>query len=330
MSASGRVGSTTSTASARSRSGRCSRCTGSPGTPRSSTAARSASTSSSCSAASSSRRCCGARAVPARLGAAWWVFVKRRVIRLYPALLGLVVVAVVLYAVTPSAPLGPLEVARRGVFALTQASAVWAADQSGSFWLPALHPFGQTWSLAIEWYFYLLWPLVVLAARARGCTARPRRGRQPGGGGPALPGGPAAERLLVLLRPVRALRRAARRCRAGAVVPGQRHSRRVRAAARHRRVGRSRWLPSARSRCSPRPRTHPLYRYVEVPVAVLATVVLIYAGYSNASGSGAAAAQPSAGSRPSVGAATASTCGTSSRCCCWRRPASRGRGRCWA
>ena len=72
----------------------------------------------------------------------------------------------------PSAPLGPGEVARRGVLVLSQTSAIWAADQSGSFWLPGLHPFGQTWSLAIEWYFYLLWPLVVLAARSRGVGAR--------------------------------------------------------------------------------------------------------------------------------------------------------------
>ena len=47
------------------------------------------------------------------------------------------------------------------------ASALWAAEQHGSLWLPRLQPFGQAWSLAIEWYFYLLWPLVVLTARAR-------------------------------------------------------------------------------------------------------------------------------------------------------------------
>jgi peptidoglycan/LPS O-acetylase OafA/YrhL len=103
---------------------------------------------------------------------AWGSFVQRRVERLYPALLGLVVVSVLLYAVIPSAGLSPGEVARRGVIALTQASAPWAAMQEGSFWMPSLHPFAHTWSLAIEWYFYLLWPLPVLIARRRGWDAR--------------------------------------------------------------------------------------------------------------------------------------------------------------
>ena len=108
-----------------------------------------------------------AAAVPA----AWASFLKRRVIRLYPALLGLVVVATVLYAIVPGV-LDAAEVARRGVPALTQTSALWAAEGHGSLWLPGLQPFGQTWSLAIEWYFYLLWPLVVLHLRARGWSAR--------------------------------------------------------------------------------------------------------------------------------------------------------------
>jgi peptidoglycan/LPS O-acetylase OafA/YrhL len=102
------------------------------------------------------------------LGAAWTAFVRRRVARLYPALVGLVVGAVALYAVAPHATLEAAEVARRGGLTLAQTSAFWAAGQQGSFWLPALHPFGQAWSLAIEWYFYLLWPLLVLSARARG------------------------------------------------------------------------------------------------------------------------------------------------------------------
>ncbi len=112
----------------------------------------------------------------------------------------------------------------------SQFSALWAAGQHGSFWLPALHPFGQTWSLAIEWYFYLLWPLVVLAARSRGV----RPGRLAVGSLVAavplylvaLPlsdfwfyFGPSARfaELLVGRRP-------------GAVVPGRRRSRRAHAA----------------------------------------------------------------------------------------------------
>ena len=107
------------------------------------------------------------------LVSAWLVFLDRRVMRLYPALLGLVAVSVGLYAVVPWASLGPLEVAGRGTVALGQASAVWAARRGGSLWLPGLQPFGQTWSLAVEWYFYVAWPLLVLAGRARGL--RPRR-----------------------------------------------------------------------------------------------------------------------------------------------------------
>ena len=102
----------------------------------------------------------------------WWSFIRRRVLRLYPALVGLVVGATVLYAAIPQASIGGAEVARRGLLVLSQASAVWAANQSGPTWIPGLEPFGQTWSLAIEWYFYLLWPLAVLVARRRGVSAR--------------------------------------------------------------------------------------------------------------------------------------------------------------
>ena len=102
----------------------------------------------------------------------WVPFLRRRLVRLYPALVGLVVGALVLYAVVPWAPTSPAEVAGRGVLVLTQTTSVWAAGQSGSLWLPGLQPFGQTWSLAVEWYFYLLWPVAVLAVRRRGWSAR--------------------------------------------------------------------------------------------------------------------------------------------------------------
>ena len=108
--------------------------------------------------------------------AAWVSFLRRRVVRLYPALLGLVIGCVVLYAVVPGASPGPSEVALRGGAVLSQASAMWAVAQHGSFWLPGLQPFGQTWSLAVEWYFYVVWPVVVIGARLRGWSAR-RLGR---------------------------------------------------------------------------------------------------------------------------------------------------------
>lgn len=107
-----------------------------------------------------------------RTPSGWGPFLRRRLVRLYPALLGLVVGSVVLYAVVPWATVDPLEVARRGVVVLTQTSSLYAAEQDGSLWLPSLQPFGQTWSLAVEWYFYALWPVAVLAARRRGWSAR--------------------------------------------------------------------------------------------------------------------------------------------------------------
>src|SRR3546814_137471 len=50
----------------------------------------------------------------------WGSFLRRRVVRLYPALLGLVASCTLLYAVLPDAPDGPVEVARRGGLALSQ------------------------------------------------------------------------------------------------------------------------------------------------------------------------------------------------------------------
>ena len=106
----------------------------------------------------------------------WAPFMRRRLARLYPALLGLVLGSVVLYAAVPWAPDSPLVVAERGVLALTQTSSLWAAAQSGSLWLPGLQPFGQTWSRAVEWDFYLMWPVVVLRGRSVGWSASRRAG----------------------------------------------------------------------------------------------------------------------------------------------------------
>jgi hypothetical protein len=52
--------------------------------------------------------------------------------------------------VVPTAPLSAAEVARRGGLAPAQTSSFRAAGQEGSLWVTEPHPFGQTWSLAVE------------------------------------------------------------------------------------------------------------------------------------------------------------------------------------
>jgi peptidoglycan/LPS O-acetylase OafA/YrhL len=214
--------------------------------------------------------------------AAWGSFLRRRVVRLYPALLGLVVGGVVLYAVVPWAPVDPLEVVQRGAIVLGQGSAMWAADHHGSLWLPGLQPFGQTWSLAVEWYFYALWPVAVLGARARGWSpgrlARVSLGVAVTVYLLSLPlgafwfyFGPSARSAELLVGAALAL-----------VFLADGHP------ARPRRYA----TPAAAIAVTAiglyallGPDAHSLaYRYVGVPLAVLATVVLIHTGYSNQDG----------------------------------------------
>ncbi|GAB3199873.1 hypothetical protein GCM10027062_17750 [Nocardioides hungaricus] len=209
-------------------------------------------------------------------------FLRRRVVRLYPALLGLVAGSILLYAVVPSAPLDPVEVARRGLLVLTQTSSVWAAGQDGSLWLPALQPFGQTWSLAVEWYFYLLWPVFVIAARRRGWTARRLARVSLAVAAVAYAGslvlgafwfyfGPTARSAELLVGGALALYYLSD----GHPAPGQRPSTvpavlALTAVAAYSLLG-----PDGAS---------PVYRYLGVPVAVLAAVVLIHTGYRDRGG----------------------------------------------
>ncbi len=212
----------------------------------------------------------------------WGSFLRRRVVRLYPALLGLVAGCTLLYAVLPDAPDGPVEVARRGGLALSQGSAVWAATQDGSLWLPGLEPFGQTWSLAVEWYFYLLWPLGVLVARSRGWSAtRLARASLALAAAAYLLSlpldtfvfyfGPAARSAELLAGAALALRFA------GRGYPDR--------PARHGTLAASAALAAVTGYAVLGRDGHDLlYRYVGVPVAVLATLVLIHAGYASADG----------------------------------------------
>jgi peptidoglycan/LPS O-acetylase OafA/YrhL len=96
----------------------------------------------------------------------WLRFLRRRVVRLYPAVVGLVVGTTVLYAVTPGAQLVALTVLRRGAILLVQGVDVWIAT-TGPTDGAAVQPFVHTWSLATEWHFYLVWPLVLLGLRHR-------------------------------------------------------------------------------------------------------------------------------------------------------------------
>ena len=69
----------------------------------------------------------------ASLTRTWWAFVRRRMLRLYPALLGLVVVSTTLYALVPEAPTSPGEVARQGVMVLAQARPRRLRTKPGAF-----------------------------------------------------------------------------------------------------------------------------------------------------------------------------------------------------
>ena len=208
-----------------------------------------------------------------------------------PALVGLVAGSVVLYAAVPWAPDDPLEVARRGVVALTQASSLWAADQSGSLWLPGLQPFGQTWSLAVEWYFYLLWPVLVLLARRRGWSAT---------GSPRLAG--RGRRLLRLSLPLPTFPfYFGPTARFGELLVGAAlalASRTAGSVPRRHRLGRPVLaLAAIAAYALLGPDGHsPLYRYVGVPVAVVGAVVLVRSGYAGAAGQ-CSACSPTRGRR---------------------------------
>lgn len=222
------------------------------------------------------------RSPASSLPTAWASFLRRRVVRLYPALLGLVVGATILYAVVPDAPLDVAEVAQRGLPALSQTSALLAAEGHGSLWLPGLQPFGQTWSLAIEWYFYLLWPLAVLFARARGWSGRRLAATSLGAAAVLYLGslplsthwfyfGPTARCAELLVGASLALWLQAR----GAAMHPRRFATPIAVAALavvplYSLVGADGGSP--------------LYRYLGVPATVVATVVLIRHGYAGSDG----------------------------------------------
>ena len=89
-------------------------------------------------------------------------FLRRRVRRLYPALTGLCVVTPLLWLFWPGTPFTTTDVLERSGLAMVQLT--WLPEALGH----TMDPFRQTWSLASEWYFYLLWaPLVLWLRRSR-------------------------------------------------------------------------------------------------------------------------------------------------------------------
>lgn len=88
-------------------------------------------------------------------------FLRGRVRRLYPALVGAVVASVAVSLLLPgvSAP----ATAKSGVLALGQVNTVVRGLN-----LTDTSPFGITWSLSAEWFFYILWPVALLGLRRFG------------------------------------------------------------------------------------------------------------------------------------------------------------------
>ncbi|WP_370247920.1 acyltransferase family protein [Nocardioides sp.] len=98
--------------------------------------------------------------------AQWTAFTRNRVRRLYPPLLALIVVAPIATALLPFSDVGVGTALKNSGLALVQLT--WLSEAMDVM----ADPLRQTWSLAIEWYFYLLWPIAVFAARRAGWTPR--------------------------------------------------------------------------------------------------------------------------------------------------------------
>lgn len=82
-------------------------------------------------------------------------FIAGRMRRLYPPLLGMLAIGLLLAWLWPQSRLRVDTTALHALVAAVQGSSIWAASGHSGV------PFAITWSLAVEWMFYLLWPLAV-------------------------------------------------------------------------------------------------------------------------------------------------------------------------
>ncbi|EWT03695.1 hypothetical protein N865_09495 [Intrasporangium oryzae NRRL B-24470] len=100
-----------------------------------------------------------AAALP-NLSSVYTTFLRRRATRLYPPLVGVVIVCAPVMAYFGPESAG--DAIRAAAIVLTQTTAFFhlAGAMPDQGWLHA-------WSLTVEWLFYLLWPLVVLTLRVR-------------------------------------------------------------------------------------------------------------------------------------------------------------------
>lgn len=92
-----------------------------------------------------------------------WVFIARRIQRLLPALLCMVII-VSLAMLWWVLPMDRQDIARNGWTTLLYVSNIWASQHVGYFaGLSAAYPFLHTWSLSVEMQFYLLIVLLGIA-----------------------------------------------------------------------------------------------------------------------------------------------------------------------
>jgi len=94
-------------------------------------------------------------------------FLRKRMERLYPALLVFVLATALLFATDSRHLIPQPDVFRNMTVALTQTASLYLMLGTNK-----LTPFGHTWSLSIEWVFYIVWPLLLWKFRLSGGRAR--------------------------------------------------------------------------------------------------------------------------------------------------------------